>query len=312
MRRRQYLSEHHFNITHTSQNGQKESLLAIAARQGNQQAFQWLLEHGADVNCMDSENNSLLHIAGVCGNQCIAMVLLSILWRKTVLFSGYPDFMHVNKKGEDAVDVTTDESLKGLIRACIDRYSVVSVKNLNPADSIEGGGGLRGSFVDIRNRIMASCTLKESIRQAKFIVNDCVIMPEQEHDIPARLCASNQNSFIIYVPPTLHILEQVGVEIKNPAGMMEKEALNMLIYSFSHLTLDPSSSNGFRSSYSMKKIDVEKENAVSNSSRMMSVAGESNNRIYKPVSAGGNSDEKRKMIENNMKECCIFCPVCSQ
>ena len=100
--------------------------------------------------------------------------------------------------------------------------------------------------------------------------------------------------------------------IKNPAGMMEKEALNMLIYSFSHLTLDPSSSNGFRSSYSMKKIDVEKENAVSNSSRMMSVAGESNNRIYKPVSAGGNSDEKRKMIENNMKECCIFCPVCSQ
>ena len=63
----------------------------------------------------------------------------------------------------------------------------------------------------MRNRIIANCALKESIRQAKFIVNDCVVMPAQEHDIPARLCAHKENSFIIYIPPTLHILEQVFV-----------------------------------------------------------------------------------------------------
>ena len=156
----------------------------------------------------------------------------------------------------------------------------------------------------MRNRIIANCALKESIRQAKFIVNDCVVMPAQEHDIPARLCAHKENSFIIYIPPTLHILEQVGVEIKNPADVMEKEAFNMLIYSFSHMTLDPA--GAFRSSYSMKNLDVEKEEGLTSSSRMMSVAGESNNRIYKPVSVGGNTEEKRKMIKNNMKECRVY------
>ena len=43
-------------------------------------------------------------------------------------------------KCEGAVDVTTDEALKGLIRACIDRYSVVSVNNLKPTDTMEGSG----------------------------------------------------------------------------------------------------------------------------------------------------------------------------
>lgn len=128
-------------MTHQSPEGHKESLLSVAARNGDQRAFQWLLEHGADVNVMDEHKNSLLHLAGAAGNQRVAMVLLSLLWRKTILFSGYPDFMHVNEKGEDAVDVTTDESLKGLIRACIDRYSVVSVNNLKPTDTMEGRSG---------------------------------------------------------------------------------------------------------------------------------------------------------------------------
>ena len=134
------------------------------------------------------------------------MILLSILWRKTVLLSGYPDFMHVNEKGEDAVDVTTDPSLKELIRACIDRYSIVSVNNLTATDTLE----------DVRNRILANCTLKESMQLAKFIVNDSIILPQQERGFPAHLCCGEHNNFIIYVPPTLHILEQVGVEVKNP------------------------------------------------------------------------------------------------
>ena len=92
------------------------------------------------MNAVDERKNSLLHQAGAAGNQRVAMVLLSLLWRKTVLFSGYPDFMHVNEKGEDAVDVTADEALKGLIRACIDRYSVVSVNNLKVTDTMEGLG----------------------------------------------------------------------------------------------------------------------------------------------------------------------------
>ena len=29
------------------------------------------------------------------------MLLLSILWRQIILFSGYPDFMHVNDDGEE-------------------------------------------------------------------------------------------------------------------------------------------------------------------------------------------------------------------
>ena len=66
------------------------------------------------------------------------MLLLSILWRQMILFSGYPDFMHVNDAGEDAVDVTTDPSLKSLIRACIDRYSVVNVSNLTKTDTLAG------------------------------------------------------------------------------------------------------------------------------------------------------------------------------
>lgn len=140
MNTRQYLCDHHFNVTRQSPDGHKESLLSVAARHGDQQAFLWLLEHGADVNAVDERKNSLLHQAGAAGNQRVAMVLLSLLWRKTVLFSGYPDFMHVNEKGEDAVDVTADEALKGLIRACIDRYSVVSVNNLKPTDTMEGSG----------------------------------------------------------------------------------------------------------------------------------------------------------------------------
>ena len=86
----------------------------------------------------DNQNNSLLHIAGKNGYKDITMLLLSILWRRSVLFSGYPDFVHVNDKGEDAVDVTTDPSLKNLIRACIDRYSVVNVSNLTKTDTLAG------------------------------------------------------------------------------------------------------------------------------------------------------------------------------
>jgi singapore isolate B (sub-type 7) whole genome shotgun sequence assembly, scaffold_24 len=79
----------------------------------------------------------LLHIAGRNGSKEIAMILLSILWRKSILFSGYPDFMHVNEKGEDAAEVTSDPSLSSLIRACIDRYSVVNVNNLREEDTLE-------------------------------------------------------------------------------------------------------------------------------------------------------------------------------
>ena len=86
MSTRQYLCDHHFNVTRQSPDGRKESLLSVAARHGDQQAFLWLLEHGADVNAVDERKNSLLHQAGAAGNQRVAMVLLSLLWRKTVLF----------------------------------------------------------------------------------------------------------------------------------------------------------------------------------------------------------------------------------
>lgn len=121
------------------------------------------------------------------------------------------------------------------------------------------------------------------------------------------MCCGSNNRFIIYIPPTLHILEQVGVEIQNPSGSFEKEALNMLIYSFSHLSLDPTKSTEFQSSYNLPHMEKENLNQSEfTASRMMSIAGESNNQIYKPVSVGGSEAEKRKMIENNMKECCIF------
>ena len=241
----------------------------------------------------------MLHLAGRNGYKDIAMILLSILWRKTVLLSGYPDFMHVNEKGEDAVDVTTDPSLKELIRACIDRYSIVSVNNLTATDTLE----------DVRNRILANCTLKESIQLAKFIVNDSIILPQQERGFPAHLCCGEHNNFIIYVPPTLHILEQVGVEVKNPEAK-EREALNMLIYSFSHMSLNDSQ-KGYQSSYTMPSIDIHKApETLTSTARMMSVAGESKNQIYKPISVGGSEVDRRKMVENNMKECTIYFPVC--
>ena len=141
-------------------------------------------------------------------------------------------------------------------------------------------------------------------------MNDTIILKQQEESIPAYLCCGTNKQFIIYIPPTLHSLEQVGVEIENPVGTFEKEALNMLVYSFSHLSLDPVKSE-FQSSYSFShmKNEIPIHPELSNSSRMMSVAGESSNQIYKPISAGGNEEEKRRMIENNMKECCIFCCV---
>lgn len=85
----------------------------------------------------------------------------------------------------------------------------------------------------------------------------------------------------------------------------------MLVYSFSHLSLDPMKSGEFRTSYSVSNFK-EQSSHPELSSRMMSVAGQSNNQIYKPVSVGGSEAEKRKMIENNMKECCVFLSVCFQ
>ena len=68
-----------------------------------------------------------------------------------------------------------------------------------------------------------------------------------------------------------------------------------------------------QSSYNVSHVEKTMDHPnLSSSSRMMSVAGESNNQIYKPVSAGGSEAEKRKMLENNMKECCIFYPISLQ
>lgn len=87
----------------------------------------------------------------------------------------------------------------------------------------------------------------------------------------------------------------------------------MLIYSFSHLSLDPMKASELQSSYNVSHVEKTMDHPnLSSSSRMMSVAGESNNQIYKPVSAGGSEAEKRKMLENNMKECCIFYPISLQ
>ena len=87
----------------------------------------------------------------------------------------------------------------------------------------------------------------------------------------------------------------------------------MLIYSFSHLSLDPMKASELQSSYNVSHVEKTMDHPnLYSSSRMMSVAGESNNQIYKPVSAGGSEAEKRKMLENNMKECCIFYPVSLQ
>ena len=243
----------------------------------------------------DAHGDSLLHLAGRAGRKDVAMFLLSILWRRSVLLAGYPDFMQVNENGEDAVDVTRDAALRALIRACIDRYSIVSVANLAEADSLE----------DVRARIIASCTLKESMRLAKFIVNDSIVLPQQERGFPARLACGERHNFIIYVPPTLHILEQVGVEVQNPEAK-EREALNMLVYSFSQLSLD-GSQKGYRSSYCLQSRGESGKSPepLTSSARMLSVAGESKNQIYKPISVGGNETERRRMVENNMKECTI-------
>ena len=66
------------------------------------------------------------------------------------------------------------------------------------------------------------------MKQALFILNDSIILQQQESHIPAYLCCGMGNRFIIYIPPTLHNLEEVGVEIKNPESLYEKEALNQL------------------------------------------------------------------------------------
>lgn len=217
--------------------------------------------------------------------------------------------MHVNHKGQDAAEVATDPSLRSLIRACIDRYFVVNVNNLKETDTLAGNNNNKHSSLEIRHRMTENSTMKESVQQAKFIVNDCLVMKEQEATFPARLCAMGRTSFIVYVAPTLHMLEQVGVEITNPEGFIEKEALNLLVYSFSHLQ----SNNSYQSSYNLVKTGKEEKTSYANppslmksSSRMLSVAGESRNRIYKPVQAGGDADERRRMIENNMKECAVF------
>ena len=150
--------------------------------------------------------------------------------------------------------------------------------------------------------------MKESIRQAKFIVNDCMIVKEQEARFPAHLCAMSKNSFIIYIPPTLHMLEQVGVEIKNPEDYAQKDALNLLMYSFSHLSMNHMRSESYQSSFSLIKPTPEETKTIqplTSSSRVMSVMGDSKNKIYKPVVVGGNDEERRRMVENNMKECVI-------
>ena len=170
------------------------------------------------------------------------------------------------------------------------------------------------SFLDIRKRMVDSSTMKESIQRAKFVINDCVVMKQQEASIPAHLCAMGRNSFIVYVAPTLHMLEQVGVEITNPEGFIKNEALNLLVYSFSHLHSDRNSQS-YRSSYNLVKTERDDKTdgsdippMMKSSSRMLSVAGESHNKIYKPLPAGGNDEERRRMIENNMRECviCLF------
>lgn len=245
----------------------------------------------------DRHGDSLLHLAGRRGLTDVAMLLLSILWRRSVLFAGYPDFMQVNENGEDAVDVTRDPALRELIRACIDRYSIVSVANLAPSDSL----------ADVRRRILASCTLKDSMKLAKFIVNDSIVLPQQEPAFPARLACGDRHNFIIYVPPTLHILEQVGVEVQNPEAK-QREALDMLVYSFSHLSLGDSQ-QGYRASFGLAAPASPERAPLAGQARMLSVAGESRNQIYKPVSVGGNETERRRMVENNMKECAILSRV---
>ena len=197
--------------------------------------------------------------------------------------------------------MTADASLRELIRACIDRYSIVSVANLREDDSL----------ADVRERILASCTLKESMKLAKFVVNDAIVFPQQEQCFPARLCCGERNNFIIYVPPTLHILEQVGVEVQNPEAK-QREALDMLVYSFSHLSLkgeqSKSQQQGYGGSFSLVSRGEARKSPepLGSAARMMSVAGESKNQIYKPISVGGNETEKRRMVENNMKECTIL------
>lgn len=312
---RSYLENRNFNLSRESSDseGRNRSSLARKAVELNQiNALKFLLEHGADVNVLyasnrapnhrDSRGETLLHLAGRLGYTDIAMFLLSILWRRSVLLSGYPDFMQVNEGGEDAVDVTTEPALRELIRACIDRYSIVSVANLREADSL----------ADVRERILASCTLKDSMKLAKFVVNDAIVFPQQERSFPARLCCGDRNNFIIYVPPTLHILEQVGVEVQNPEAK-QREALDMLVYSFSHLSLkgeqqSQRSQQGYGGSFSLVSRGETRKSPepLGSAARMLSVAGESKNQIYKPISVGGNETERRRMVENNMKECTIL------
>lgn len=314
LRGRSYLESRNFNLSRESSDSEgtnRSSLARKAVEQNQINALKFLLERGADVNVLyalkaapkgrDSRGETLLHLAGRLGFRDIAMFLLSILWRRSVLLSGYPDFMQVNESGEDAVDVTADASLRELIRACIDRYSIVSVANLREDDSL----------ADVRERILASCTLKESMKLAKFVVNDAIVFPQQEQCFPARLCCGERNNFIIYVPPTLHILEQVGVEVQNPEAK-QREALDMLVYSFSHLSLkgeqSKSQQQGYGGSFSLVGRGEARKSPepLGSAARMMSVAGESKNQIYKPISVGGNETEKRRMVENNMKECTIL------
>ena len=104
------------------------------------------------------------------------------------------------------------------------------------------------------------------------------------------------------------MLEQVGVEIKNPENYVQKDALNLLIYSFSHLSLNPLHAESYQSSYNLvKSVPEEKKSiqSLTSASRVMSVVGDSKNKIYKPVVVGGNDEERRRMVENNMKECVI-------
>ncbi|KAK8803742.1 hypothetical protein WA158_001436 [Blastocystis sp. Blastoise] len=215
------------DYNYNSYNEKGESLLYKSVQRGDSTLCNIMIKYGADVNYVNNKGETLLHIAAKNNNKSLCMLFLSLLWRRSVVLGGYPDLRRLDKNNRECADVCTDSKIKELIRACTDRYKVVTVQNLTGKETLH----------DIRLKLLSNSSLQEPIKQAKFILHDTIIFKYQENDFNAVSVAINRNCFILYVPPTQYTLSQIGVNLAST--QTERDALLLLSQSLSSLSLNP-------------------------------------------------------------------------
>lgn len=191
-------------------------------KSNNYRGLEYILINGCDINQIDNEGNTLLHIACLYNNWNIICLLLDTIFNNKAYLCGYIDIMKRNLKHQLAIELTTNNDIKQLLSLCYERMRVIVLNtkiaedNLNMkcnVNNLEESKELLCDIVDDNHSF--------AVYNTQFIIEGTLVLHQQENDFILNNSSVGIHKYEIWNKPIVCS----DIEVKKIKEKMEESGL---------------------------------------------------------------------------------------